>query len=361
MKRAISILLTTLTLLIACIDEISIPLSNDSVLVIEGLITDEPKAHKVQLSYSHSFNENPVFNLTDPIVLGATVEISDNIGNNVLLIEGGNGSYFTPPDFAGITGRFYSLKVTLKNGKVYTSSPERLLPIGSIINDVCFENTLRKVSTGESVSEHREVTFSVDFTDFSESEDYYRWGYEAVYEVEAPLADNPPECDPRCDPCPEPMKTCWATSYDNEFLKVNSDRVFNGKAVENYEIYSTPADRKFNLIYAFNVELYSLTKSAFDYWSALDNQLNNNGTIFETPNHQIRGNIIDQNNPDQLVLGYFGASAKTTARSIVYGHEITGNVGPINCLKGGAKCIPPACIDCRKWPATNLKPDYWPR
>ena len=64
--------------------------------------------------------------------------------------------------------------------------------------------------------------------------------------------------------------------------------------------------------------------------------------------------------PRKLVLGYFSASAKTAARVIVNDSDVPGNVGPINCTPSQAGCIPAACIDCRKWPGSNVKPDYWP-
>ena len=41
--------------------------------------------------------------------------------------------------------------------------------------------------------------------------------------------------------------------------------------------------------------------------SIIENQIGNNGTIFETSNFQIRGNISNIADNDELVLGYFGA------------------------------------------------------
>ena len=256
----------TIVLSYSCIEEVDIPLTSESVLTIDGSITDETKSHIIKLSHSYSFNDNPTFTPIDPLVFGAQVEISDNEGNITPLYEGENGLYYTSPVFSGEIGKTYTLKVILKNGEVYHSNPERLLPVGAVIDEVCFENTLREVSTAESTTEIKEVQFAVKFTDQSETNDYYRWGYKGVYEVQAPLADQSPECpviDPlapqsppgKCGDCISPVKTCWATSYDNEFIKVDSDELFNGKSVDNYAIYSTPADRQFNFYYAAHIEL----------------------------------------------------------------------------------------------------------
>ncbi|MEP2024737.1 MAG: DUF4249 domain-containing protein [Reichenbachiella sp.] len=355
--------------LAGCVDEIDIPLSGEAILTIDGSITDEAKNHTIQLSHSYSFNDNPTFTPIDPLVFGAQVEISDNDGNVTALFEGKNGAYHTPSVFAGEIGKIYTLQVTLKTGEVYYSKPEILLPVGAVIEEVCFENVLTQVSTSESTTDVKEVQFTAKFTDRGETDDYYRWGYTGVYEVEAPLADTSPPCDAetppsvKCGPCKVPTKRCWANVFDNEFIKVVSDELFNGKTVDDYAIYTTPADRQFNFYYAAHIELYSLTKSAFDYYNALSTQLTNNGTVFETPNYQIRGNIYFDEDPEKLVLGYFSASAKTTARLIVDGSEVPDVMfksGPIDCSANASGCIPAACIDCSFWPATNIKPDYWP-
>lgn len=348
---------------VGCVDEIEVPLSSESALVIEGWITNEAKAHQIQISVSYPFDENPLFKTIDPVVQKAIVEIYDDENNIVKLLEGENGKYFTPNDFAGVIGRTYALYVKLNDGREYYSKTERLLPNGATIDEVCFENTYHEFlskNTG-SIVRSPEVSFSITFTDNSETKDYYRWGYKGVYEVFAPYAEFvkvPDDCEPTCGICPEEtVQTCWATAFDLEFLKLDDDLLFNGRTIENYFIYSTPADRRFNIGYAANIEQFSLTKEAYNYWSAIKTQNENTGTVFESPNYQIRGNIFSEDNPDETVLGYFGASAILVERVILEDADVPGNLGPINCERS---CTPLECIDCRYWPATNVKPGYWP-
>ena len=131
---------------------------------------------------------------------------------------------------------------------------------GGHMDEVCFENTIKEVSSGESIVEEKEKCCSLSILRMTlKTTSYYRWGYSAVFEVFAPLADTSPPCDPetppgKCGPCNEPTKTCWVTTYDNEFLKVANDESFNGKSVKGHPIYATSADRKFDIIYAANIE-----------------------------------------------------------------------------------------------------------
>ena len=52
----------------------------------------------------------------------------------------------------------------------------------------------------------------------------------------------------------------------------------------------------------------SLTKSAFQFFDLLQNQLNIQGNIFDPPPAKLGTNIINLDNPDEDVIGYFGVS-----------------------------------------------------
>ncbi|MFY0651408.1 MAG: DUF4249 domain-containing protein [Cyclobacteriaceae bacterium] len=353
-----SLLLITST---ACIEKYQFELSKEPILVIDGAITDESGIHVVKLSFSSTFTDNPVFVPVDPLVGNARVEIIDDNNQVVQLEEQQTGTYHTHSSFQGEIGRTYQLRVTLNNGKKYESEPELLRPTGGIVENISFENTSRSVTLDGNIIEEDIVLFKIDFTDNAETENYYRWRYKEIYEVEAPMADNPPPCPFKCRPCTQnPVKQCWATKFDNEILKIESDELFDGKSVKNYEIYAVPSDRRFDIGYVASIEQYSLSKGAYEYWSAIQNQQNNNGTIFETPNYQIRGNIKSLDDSDELVLGYFVASAKSINRRFVSETEIPGLVGPINCSPNKDGCYPNACQDCRAWPASRVRPDFWP-
>ena len=52
----------------------------------------------------------------------------------------------------------------------------------------------------------------------------------------------------------------------------------------------------------------SLTKEAFQFFDLLKNQLSIQGSIFDPPPATIRGNMINLDDPDVAVIGYFRAS-----------------------------------------------------
>lgn len=88
----------------------------ETFVVVEGEVNAGDSVHTVLLSKSKNFSTDNVFET----ISGATIELSDNIGNIEVLSEVSQGRYETF-NFKAFEGRTYNLKVTY-NGKTYTSS-----------------------------------------------------------------------------------------------------------------------------------------------------------------------------------------------------------------------------------------------
>ena len=137
MKPMIKIILVSFLLLInSCITQF-IPKTNEDkqILVVEGLITDQPDADTIKLSKSLPLGKRSFAN---PLK-GCTVTISDDLGNAFSLTETTAGTYVTDPaNFQGVIGRFYTLHVSTNssdNNLNYESFPmemKRVPPIDSV-------------------------------------------------------------------------------------------------------------------------------------------------------------------------------------------------------------------------------------
>ncbi len=89
--------------------------NNQSKIVIEGNITDQPGPYFVSISKSASLTDPGNYTKID----NATVTISDNAGNSETLIPQGNGMYRTNTT-AGVAGRTYTLSVNAES-QTYTA------------------------------------------------------------------------------------------------------------------------------------------------------------------------------------------------------------------------------------------------
>ncbi len=110
MKKSFNLVLLTLVFS-ACEKTVELKYKdNQSRIIIEGNITNEPGPYLVKISKSISLADTGNY----PAIDNAVVSISDNAGNSELLISQGNGIYRTSA-LAGIAGRTYTLTVTAEN------------------------------------------------------------------------------------------------------------------------------------------------------------------------------------------------------------------------------------------------------
>jgi Domain of unknown function (DUF4249) len=126
-------LISLLLLLSSCVTQFIPKVNEDKeLLVVEGLITDQPDTNTIKLSRSLPLGKRSVAN---PLK-GCTVTISDDLGNIFSLTEANAGSYFTDPaNFQGVIGRFYTLHIitnVANNNHNYESSPVELKPVPPI-------------------------------------------------------------------------------------------------------------------------------------------------------------------------------------------------------------------------------------
>ncbi|MCB0801220.1 MAG: DUF4249 domain-containing protein, partial [Bacteroidales bacterium] len=123
--RIIFILLISFTLF-TCIDPYVPQLrSFESRLVVDALITDEVTANYVRLSRTVSKPDDVTEKVT-----GATVVLTDDLGNSFILEERNPGDYRTDSLlFRGEPGRTYTLSVETAEGGQYESTPCMMLPV----------------------------------------------------------------------------------------------------------------------------------------------------------------------------------------------------------------------------------------
>lgn len=135
MKKLLLIIIVPLLIATSCTERIDIELDETFTrLIVYGTLTTDTSRHYIELSKTTSY----YYNQAPPPVMNAIVEISDNLGNSLLLTEERPGLYATPPSFFVLTGRIYTLRIELEediNGHRFyeaTSAVNTINPIDSI-------------------------------------------------------------------------------------------------------------------------------------------------------------------------------------------------------------------------------------
>jgi hypothetical protein len=112
------ILILSLTL-IKCIDPFLPKLEDfQSLLVVDALLTDEDAPAYVRITRTTETLDEDM-----PMVTGATVSITDDLGNSTSLIEVSEGNYKSDVlAIRGAAGREYTLRIRTAGGKEYESN-----------------------------------------------------------------------------------------------------------------------------------------------------------------------------------------------------------------------------------------------
>ena len=321
-------------ILAGCIEPINIPGNQDSgLLVVDGLVHNEKAPYTIRLSYSKSYD-----GFTNLPETGANVYVIDSAGHEYIFEESDDGTYISDPlEFTGEINNFYTLVIETRAGKLYQSNPEKLHPTPPI--DCVYYEYKEEIDYIGDFSQQIRNYFQiyVAVKDPVYQQNFYRWRTSRVMEFTSTWAGVPPP------PC---CFKCYLYYFNQEEVAVANDHQINGQWLTHQPI--TKVGNGYSNPFSVRVTQYSLSKKAYEYWSNIQEQHENTGSIFDTPPANIRGNIYNKEDKSELVLGYFMASAITRDTLYVprYSYSKIGRVkfeveGDCRQVEGASAEIPP--------------------
>ena len=242
-------------------------------LVIDGLVTDQDTIHMVQITTSTDFEGNG-----SQDVINASVEVSDNLGNVYNYTHNPEGSdslqgyYFSDQKFAGQEYAIYSLSVS-HNSELYNAS-DTLRPITNI------DSLLIRVDTEALDDEENDGKI-----------------YQVLLYAQEPQ---------------ETIDFYYFKFYRDSLIEAddNSIYVFDDKVLGS-TLDGLPSPVLFREGELAAVEIYSLTREQFVYFTDMANLLNNDGGMFSPPPANPRTNLSGG------ALGLFQVSGISSASILI--------------------------------------------
>jgi hypothetical protein len=298
--------------LYTCIDPYSPKLKGyESLLVVDGLVTDANASYTVKLSRTIQDQ-----NTTPSTVSDATVSVTDDGGNNFNLNSWGNGIYKTDSiQFTGIIGRAYTLHIITHEGDAYVSD---LCAMQSVpdIDSIYFAKDQELVNN--NTESQQGIMIYLD-SKAGDDNQYYRWDFEETWKFRVP---DPKKYDYITGGTVIPVKNvkefCWKSNKSDEVLirSVNSGETGPIKKAPIFFIASNKSDRLM-IEYSILVKQYSISKNEYEFWDNLQ-QVNTCGAdIFASQPFPVVSNLHNINNSKEQVLGYFRVSAVKQKRIFI--------------------------------------------
>jgi hypothetical protein len=340
------------------------------LLVVQGLITDQPETDTIKLSKSL-----PLGQVSDARpVHGCTVTITDNLDNIFPLSESSAGKYITPSSFQGIIGRFYTLHVKTNSETYnfnYESNPMEMKPVPPI-DSLYYEKTvIEKAIPDKFFNGVDGCQIYLNTHDPESKCRYFRWDFAETWILRLLF--------------PVQNQTCWISDKSHS-INIKSTAAFDESVITRYPInYITNFTDRLKTKYSILVNQYSLNEDEYSYWEKIQNVGVDVGGFFDIIPASVQSNVKCIEDPTEKVLGYFSVSAKSSKRLFIkdnfegiinrYGDCATDTIPYVDppglgvivwILEDEPNWWPPfkvltdkkGCADCTVR-GSNVKPDFW--
>ena len=270
------------------------------LLVVQGLITDQPEPDTIKLSRSLPLGQASA---ARP-VSGYTVSISDNKGDIYYLLEISPGTYITPTLFKGEIGSFYTLHInsnSQRNNLNYQSIAMEMKPVPPI-DSLYYEKTVIKNPEGFSKGINGCQIFLNTYDPQNKCK-YFRWNYSETWIIKLLF--------------PVQNRICWITEKSH-LINIKSTASFNESKIAGYPLlYISNVTDRLLWKYSIVVNQYSLTEDEYIYWEKIQNIAEPSGGLYDIIPAAVSSNISCIENPDEQILGYFSVSSKVSKRIFI--------------------------------------------
>ena len=329
-KLPVSFVLT-LVVCSTCITRLDIePSDFEDYLVVEGFINNEPGPHRFRITRVSRFSgvldggailtEEAEVTITDQNGLSVPLRRkavtrkdifnADPMGCSpgVLFVQV-QTNYLAPEGFHGEVGNTYTLEIQTTDGKIYRSEPQTMRhtpPLDSL------HLSFKKLPSLDPVVIPSGVEIFAIWQDPPGEDNYYSWIVNGIYRINT--SDRGDAC---ClfDPNDGGAGFCWILENDlpgNESAfpdsRVNGQRITVPIGfIEDDGIRFASDLVPANKLYYIEVEQYAITKEAFEFNERIKTLAEIDGEIFDPPPVGVRGNIYNIADPDEIVIGHFGA------------------------------------------------------
>lgn len=316
-------------------------------LVIYGRVTDGVAGNEVFVGFTSAFGAE------QEGVSGARLSLLENgsiIGDYV---DFGDGNYGL--DLNGDSARVgntYELQVELPGGRRYRSVPS-IMPGIAAIDAPGFDASVVDVVVNQEglTAERNLVQLLVDTEVVDQGQDFYlRWNVFSTYSFQERTRNGG-----------EPPPPCYITND----ITGQQAHLFNGseikvERIENQLLATTVVDTRFAFDYYYTVVQSTMDEAAYEYFSLINEISNTQGSIFDKPSAPVPGNLVNIDDPDEEVLGYFEVVRSDTTRIRLRAEDVPGFIFHPCPLRVDYTDEPRECLNCliiRN--STHDRPYFW--
>jgi len=360
-------------ILIGCIEPYTPPKTenNPDILVVDGFLDATKKECIVSLSKTKKLGS------IEPLSteIGAIVSLVEKGGNTVVLTDNRNGTY-SLSNIPVTLKKEYQINVKTSDQNEYSSDFVEL-KASPDIDSITWDATLDGISIYATTH------------DPTNNSKYYKWNFIETWHYISPFFSSVLFQNGTVVRREDDIYNCWQEQKSTSILIGSSNNLAEDIIYKNPINFIPKSSNKYYVRYSILVQQQVLSKEAFNYWNELLKNTENLGTLFDPQPSQVLGNIHNNQNLNDPVLGYFSASFTSEKRIFIRYNEVAylfpfisinrdctedtvlladlprfGTTGqlltnPVGITLIGYGYSNVGCVDCRTKGGTNIKPKYW--
>ncbi len=349
----------------------------EDLLVVDGSLTDAPGPYVVTLNISGGISNREYLPET-----GAKVYIKDKQGAVYQLLELRPGSYHSDSAaFRGEAGKSYQLQVYLADGRNY-ESPFTQIPVATEIDTINSEVAYRYYD--ELKQEIPGYQFYVNAKTAATSKAYYLWMMVGTYKYSADFTlDFVYNGVLRPFPDPYKYQICYRTYPVEEFTTGNTANLVEARIQRKPLFFLRGDDIKLLKRYSLLVRQLTVDEATQQYWESARQQSAAGTSLYNVQPYQLRGNVVNLANDQEIVLGYFLVAGEDQQRVFVdrptefpllerpcaldyEGYGLIFDTEPaewpiyVTQPNGGGRAVSGrGCINCEEKGGSIIPPEWW--
>lgn len=321
-KNIWSLVFTSLVMvtMFSCTEPFDIPGSKtEGILVIDARITNENRLQTIRLSRAVPLDTSYINHES-----GATVMVSDNLGNEYIFQENERGLYESNGNLEALPGNSYQLKIQTSDGWSYTSE-EVIAPPATKIDRLYAEK-------GVKDSLEQGVFIYLDNQESSNGSFYYKFEYEETYKIFAPdwvaeeayIVNFQPTVSGGIQTAVRPRVQEERICYPSDTSRAIIQGSTAGLTSNNLQKFPVRFINKDNYILTFRysilVKQIVQTQNAYNYYNTLAKLSSVDNVFSQIQTGFFEGNIRSDLDPMEPILGFFEVASVDEQR-IFFNYE----------------------------------------
>lgn len=283
-------------------------------LVIDGIITNAAKPQEIVISRASS-TKDPAFIPYS----GCTVDVVDDQDRVFRFEEAIDrpGVYFASIDNQYLAhGSQFQLSVITPQNRQYSSTFEEMTS-SPPIDTAYYELTTLPTSDPDYFIDG--LQFYLDFMASNKYGKNYLFGLEESYEYHStwPIRSYIDETGFVSSPADYSRFICYQTQDLADIFLLSTSNLSENTYIKYPLNFVSDHTQRLLYNYSLKITQYSISESAYAYWETLQKNNQESDGLFAKQPATVKGNIYNIDDPEEIVLGYFGVSSITTRQLLL--------------------------------------------